>query len=371
MKDLDAILAAAKPGDKIQLEAAWYSTAGRAPRGQGPFLPHGCQLIGVPGRTVIQLRQPDNWTTDLMVLSTEEADNGGCMIQGITTDCGPAVPGFKCNGISMIGSNNTAVGCNSVNAWGAYADKKEAFGIAIFSGPSGADVNGNISGCFVTNPQGDYVTAIKIGSGSVDGNMVVGKFWTGIGVVNGLSTTFTSNYISGATNGFYTDTGINSDILIYNNTFFDVVRGVCIRCQSSKGGVPMGVDGLNIDTNSIFLRNSGPYVAAVELDNSPQGGATGADNVGYAQRVTFQNNMVFMAPPGKPTTFNPHCRYAANIAATDPNPSVKLSGITRVLLSNNTFQTPVPGDGWTFRNMGGKASLVKVVREVDPGWVTT
>ena len=360
--DLDPILAAAKPGDTIILQPGLYYTGGSDgyPTPTGVFIPAGVKLIGAGKyKTVIKFKRTDLLDRQWLALYGK---GDGIIIQDVSVDCGPIPANWthKICGIVIDGDSASVLRCDVVRAFGWIASDNEGFAITMLSGK-----NHLVQWCSIHAVQGDYVTGITMRGGLIEGNTIVfpprpatvtpGLFWSAINPGTSTNVEARFNSVVNGVNGFYTDTGTSVGLNIHDNIFNNVACGIHINMQDvGASQAPQGVSDSLFSNNRVILDLGWNWACAVLLDNTVAPyDANGVTARNWIKKITIEK-MEVLSNTGGPVQM-------ANIA-TQANTT------DTVGISNITFKSCSCPTGSTWRNMGGKATNLSVVTEIDPGW---
>jgi hypothetical protein len=362
--ELDPLIAAAKPGDVIQLNSGLYYTDGcdGYPNPTGVVIPSGVKLAGAGKlRTIIKFRRKDLLDRQWLALYGK---GDGITISDLSVDCGPVAPGWphKICGIVTDGSSLSILNCNVVRPYGLVASDNEGFAITMLSG-----TNHTVQGCSIHSVQGDYVTGITMRNGIITGNNIVfpprpavvtpGLFWSGINPGTSVGVEASFNVVTNGVNGFYTDTGTSTLLNVHDNIFNNVACGVHINMQDAgPSQVEQGVSNSLFADNRIVLDTGWGWSCAVLLDNTVapyDANAVTAKN--WISNIKFER-LEALAVTGGPIAM-------ANIAS-------QVKAGANIGIRDITFKSCVYPAGSTWRNMGGNATGLSVSNDVDPGWTT-
>jgi hypothetical protein len=258
--DLDAIVLASRPNTIIHLLPGVFYTKGYSANRSDLRLKAHQKIIGA-GVDVTFIRRDNAFYKDVQVEGELWGIGDGIEISNLTVDA--AAVGneiYKKQGISIGGSHCVVRRVKVINVTGHFEAGYEAFGISL--GEPGA-TGGLISECEVSSVQGNYCTAIALsGHGLVELNKVI--FPVPTNAAPGLfqayqanatrNAVFRGNTVDGGTFGFYTDTFSETNLVIENNFFRNVLSGINI----SKRGGQWHVEGLKVLGNLVEISTNIP-----------------------------------------------------------------------------------------------------------------
>lgn len=218
MKDFDAILNTAKPGDTITLDGGVYFTKGN-PIGEttGPMVKPGITIIG--GGSVLQVQNP----IQTLSINAIEAQ-GDITIEDLTLDLnGTEQPAnLKRNGIASSSGVTKLKRVSVIGAHGSAADDKECF--PFFLRGDRAEVED----CSVFGVAGDYISAINARSGFVRRFKAIfprehtkNAFYSGLNFGDAVNLTFEDCVVINGTSGFYTDEGSSDNVTVMGCQFIN------------------------------------------------------------------------------------------------------------------------------------------------------
>jgi hypothetical protein len=279
----------------------------------------------------------------------------GVEICDLTVDAGGNSSNKWANhGVCLEAGNSAVRRVKVLNVSGNYAGKHEAWAISV--GAAGDKIGCVVSDCIATNFQGDYNDGICLaGRGMVEDNYVFGSNQGAYGSYWTENAVFTHNLAESCGNGFYTDTGWETNLTIAGNTFKNVTNGIWISKARTNGFV---VVGLTIKDNTIELSpNVGKWAWAINLENNEK------THVPW-QRISVIGNTL-------------HYFNDVNInskGVVDVGGTVLLTNIVSVLVANNFIDSTfvISGIKPTFANNMGLDGVplgVRVIATGSPGRV--
>ena len=254
----------------INLSTGIYFTKGFQWSGNDLRLRKNVQLFGAGTnvttiRKDVTLRPGDQQN---FVLRTFE---NGVTVSNLTVDCaGQDRDQFKTTGIWLEASGCAVRNVKVVNFAGNFLTKQECAGIAIgYTGTS----NNIVADCAVFDAVGTYGDGIAMaGSGLVSNNMVTMPtattkgLWVNYVVTGTRNGLFCNNTSYGGMDGFWTDTGCETNLTITENAFRHCKLGIYFGKSGASGGY---VDGLYISNNVVTLSTTNGSAIGIELAALP------------------------------------------------------------------------------------------------------
>jgi hypothetical protein len=221
----------------IHIKAGVYFTKGSV---AGFLVKTGQQIIGSGIDTTVLKLSPGSpdWTS---VIGSSFGTN--MLVENLTCDANyqaqNKAPVTYC-GATLFGTHNAIKRVKVINL-AKFGGNSEAWGVVLNENNVGESDGNLIEGCEVSDFQGgSAISAFSLNgsdknpiSGIVRNNRVLLKptqYPTVAFNENGIhDTIYESNYVNGATVGFYGDTGGSTNVLVDFNTFDDVLEGISLQ----------------------------------------------------------------------------------------------------------------------------------------------
>jgi hypothetical protein len=265
----------------------------------------------------------------------------------------------KNNAVGLRGSFCAVRRVKVINGSGNLAKEQECF--AIYIGDPGK--TGNIvSECEVSSIQGTYCTAISLlGQGIVSHNRVFFPAVTNVnqGIFQAYQASGSQNALldgnscDGGLTGFETDTLSDTNLMIVNNAFRNVLCGVVIIKDKN-----WSVDGVSIRNNIIELSEAIPTRAGygIVIRNEDRTGRV------HYRNISIADNTVRALHPGR-IDRKPMVGIEANSSMRSNMINVRIEANT----VDRLFEWKVNASGVWMANNSDLAGVPLHVRQVGPG----
>ena len=282
-------------------------------------LQQGQSLVGNPKGSTLQLMNPQSDS----VTAVLDLYNDGASIRNLTLECDTNqannLTNYSVRGVNLDANNCVVSGVTVRHATGWYQNTnlcpgcEEVGAIEVGWAPNTYYSNNLVEGCTITNCAGDGINGIILQrGGAVQNNGIwMSNTIPAAGMCinsGGYPAAFTGNYCAGGANGFYNDTGWNSNVLVQANTFVGQ-NGAGVAMGA--GGPPSGFQGI---TN---LTLSGNTIAPWGITASSWGilmaNALGNPSVPIAA-VNINSNKIYFSNTLHTNYLPPNC-YTLNLYA--------------------------------------------------------
>ncbi len=237
----DAVMGSLLANTTIHLLSGTYQTWGSSTSG-GYLLKSGQTVFGSGiGNTILQLapNAPGNGTFVDVIASVDSFCSNN-IVSDVTLDCNFNAQTIIANGVVLYGSHQAVRNVKVINSG---TPGNEAFGIVVNGGGWGntnASGGNFIEGCEVSGFAGGHnISAIVFSSdtqisGIIRNNRVflAPDLIGGQIAINGANLNnvlIEGNYVNGARNGFYDDSGGNANVIVVHNTFKNCLDEVFVR----------------------------------------------------------------------------------------------------------------------------------------------
>ena len=354
--NLDPILAAAQPGDTIQLERGLYTTLGcnTNPTPDGQPLKPGVKLIGQGDQTVIlSIRPMDESQPDSSVI----LGTGDNVIENLVVDCGVTlVPKRKRNGIYCREKGNTIKGVTVLRPHGVWAPEfRESFGLCVQLD----DPTSSILNCSVLEPIGNYQTMIQ--GHTVTGCRVIGDYRTrdelgfrmAYNIGKSKDSLLSNSFAAYVTSAVYADTSLDGATII-DCDFHAVKHGLYLNAMQPTDPTQAlrTFKRVTFKGNSVYLDNTRAGASGVIMEHIHEAGAVTTKNCICDVLITENN---FEVLPGALAGDI----YAANVGSQTPLSDVSETlGISKVRFLENKVDPRMK-----FRNARGCADITGTITQ--------
>jgi hypothetical protein len=272
---------------------------------------------GANQTTIRRDRTFDNPAIDMGIISATL----NCNVKDLTLDANAiGNESFVRGCLNLFGQTNNVTRVVAINHSGNWSTGKECFPIYL-GGKTNFDSSFNvIDSCVVSNHVGNYCSGIGVNSrglvtncaayftNAVNTNMGVWGYQSSFSV--GCS--YVGNFQSGGRNGFYNDSGNETNLTFTGNVFSNVMCGIQIHKLTK------GVDGLTLTSNTFYLS---PLTSTPIFD----GGGLSVGTSNALKDVVMSSNFVYFISPTNTVV-----------------PAINLScglNICSMLFTNNTYDS--------------------------------
>jgi hypothetical protein len=348
--DVSAVINALQTNTTIHLLPGIHYTSA------GLTLKAGHRLLGAGiDTTIIRRNTYVGFNSDGVYSAADGAE-----VCDLTVDASGSSTNIYVNGGVVLDGNNSAIRrVKVINCSGDLANATEAIALAV--GSSGG-VGCEIIDCIATNFQADYTDGVGLsGQGIIKNNRVYD-------CLNGYLTSFSENGVfvnnlaDRTGNGFYTDTGWETNLTIIGNTFRNVVNGINI---TKSGGHGWMVIGLSIKDNTIEIDRSvasNQWTLAINLWNQE------TSWVPWKRISIMGNTLHYFNTFDNSTTF-PSSGCAVNLGAS------LITNFQNILITGNSIDRSFRLQGapaWWAENMdlAGVPTHLSTIGSGSPGSVT-